>query len=132
MGLIQATTRILLAGIFIDSGLDVVRHPEGRAAAAGPFIQRVGARAPVPSDPATVVRANAAAQVAAGTTLALGVAPRLSALALAASLVPTTLGGHRFWELEGQARMGQRAQFLKNAAILAGLLLFATRPRSSG
>ena len=62
--------------------------------------------------------------------------PRLSALALAGSLVPTTLGAHRFWEQQGPAATQQRTQFLKNAAILGGLILVANVPtsvhRSSG
>ena len=58
--------------------------------------------------------------------LAFNRLPRLSALALAASLVPTTLAGHRFWEHEDE---GQRAQqqinFFKNLSMLGGLLLAA-------
>jgi uncharacterized membrane protein YphA (DoxX/SURF4 family) len=63
-------------------------------------------------------------QVVAGTALALGVLPRLSALALAGSLVPTTLAGHRFWEArDDAARSQQTIQFLKNAAMMGGLLM---------
>ena len=49
------------------------------------------------------MRANAAVQVVAGTTLALGLAPRLSALAPAGSLVPTTLAGHPYWAIDDPA-----------------------------
>ncbi len=39
-------------------------------------------------------------------------------------LVPTTAAGHRFWEENDPDRRGhQRAHFLKNAAILGGLLV---------
>jgi putative oxidoreductase len=70
------------------------------------------------------VKLNGAVQVVAGTTLALGILPRVSALALAASLVPTTLAGHRFWEEEDEAaRAQQSVQFLKNAAMMGGLLM---------
>jgi len=38
--------------------------------------------------------------------------------------VPTTLAGHRFWEEEDEAaRAQQTVQFLKNAAMMGGLLL---------
>jgi putative oxidoreductase len=74
------------------------------------------------------VRANAAVQVAAGAALALAILPRLSALVLAGSLVPTTLGDHRFWEQEGPAAAQRRTQFLKNAAILGGLIVVGTQP----
>ena len=49
---------------------------------------------------------------------------------LAGSLVPTTLGAHRFWEMQGPAAAQQRTQFLKNAAILGGLILVANAPTS--
>jgi len=69
------------------------------------------------------VRGNAAVQVAAGALLALGKAPRLSALALAGSLIPTTLAGHSYWQIEDPAtRKMQRIQFHKNLAMIGGLL----------
>ena len=58
--------------------------------------------------------------------LALGVFARPASLALAASLVPTTLAGHAFWqETDPAAKAQQRIQFLKNLAMLGGLLLAA-------
>ena len=82
------------------------------------------------------MRANAAVQLAAGTLLALGRLPRLSALALAGSLAPTTAAGHPFWTVEDPAkRAQQRIQFNKNLAVLGGLLLAAAdrpRPRARG
>jgi putative oxidoreductase len=129
MGLIHRLARVLLSGIFMSSGVDVLSNPEPRAVIATPFLERIRALAPVlPGDPVLVVRANAAIQLAAGATLAVGILPRLSALALAGSFVPTTLGAHRFWEQQGPAATQQRTQFLKNAAILGGLILVANAP----
>jgi uncharacterized membrane protein YphA (DoxX/SURF4 family) len=55
--------------------------------------------------------------------MALGKAQRLSALALAGSLIPTTMAGHAYWALEDEAqRKAQRIQFHKNMAMLGGLL----------
>jgi putative oxidoreductase len=131
MGLIHRLARVLLSGIFISGGIDVLRDPGPRAVIAGPFLERLRPLAPaLPSDPILVVRANAAIQLAAGATLAIGILPRLSALALAGSLVPTTIGAHRFWEQQGPAAAQQRTQFLKNAAILGGLILVANVPAS--
>ena len=59
---------------------------------------RSAPQVPIPSDPQTLVRVNAAVQIAAAAALATNRAPRLSSTVLAASLVPTTLAGHRFWE----------------------------------
>ncbi|MFE7422360.1 DoxX family protein [Rhodococcus sp. NPDC057529] len=87
--------------------------------------------APVPNDDELIVRANGAVQAFAGATLALGLYPRVSALALAGSLVPTTVAGHGFWSLEvPTARKMQRVQFQKNVAMLGGLL-YAARDTST-
>jgi uncharacterized membrane protein YphA (DoxX/SURF4 family) len=48
------------------------------------------------------------------------------ALVLGASLVPTTLAGHAFWDVEDPAeRQAQTLQFLKNASMLGGLVFAA-------
>jgi uncharacterized membrane protein YphA (DoxX/SURF4 family) len=129
MRLIQRLAGVLLSGIFISGGIDVLRDPGPRAVTAGPFLERIRPLVPaLPTDPVLVVRANAALQLVAGATLAVGFLPRLSSLALAGSLVPTTLGAHRFWEQQGPAATPQRTQFLKNAAILGGMILVASAP----
>jgi multidrug efflux pump subunit AcrA (membrane-fusion protein) len=65
-------------------------------------------------------------QVLAGSLLAIGKFPRLSAAALAASLLPTTAAGHRFWESDDkQERSQQQIHFLKNLSMLGGLLIAA-------
>jgi uncharacterized membrane protein YphA (DoxX/SURF4 family) len=80
----------------------------------------------LPDDPETLVKINGAVQVGAGVLLAMGRLPRVASLALAGSLVPTTLAGHRFWEeTDERKRASQRIQFFKNAAMLGGLLLAA-------
>src|SRR5437016_3980161 len=82
---------------------------------------------PLPDDTETLVKLNAAVHIGGGTLLALGKLPRLSAAVLALSLVPTTAAGHRFWEEESpQSKAMQRTHFLKNLAILGGLIIAAT------
>jgi uncharacterized membrane protein YphA (DoxX/SURF4 family) len=62
--------------------------------------------------------------LAAGTALALGLWPRLAAGVLAGTIVPTTLAGHPYWELEDPAaRRQQRIHFFKNLGLLGGALL---------
>ena len=52
--------------------------------------------------------------------------PRLASLLLSASLVPTTIAGHRFWEeREPSARNRQMTQFAANAGLVGGLLAAA-------
>ena len=90
-----------------------------------PPLQKALPQVPIPTDPATLVRINGAAQLLAGLALATGRAPRLSATVLAATLVPTTAAGHRFWEESDKRRAPaqQRLHFFKNVSMLGGLLI---------
>jgi putative oxidoreductase len=117
----------MLASIFIVQGYQTYRHPERVAARAEPVVRPLAERFPaVPAKTEDAVRLNGAVQMAAGSLLALGRFPRLSALAIAATLVPTTLAGHRFWEAEEEAaKTQQRIHFLKNVSMLGGLLIAA-------
>jgi uncharacterized membrane protein YphA (DoxX/SURF4 family) len=124
---VRTLARPMLAGVFIAGGLDVLANPEPRAKLAKPVVDRVAAVVPLaPSDPKAAVALNAAVQIGAGSMMAAGILSRLAALALATSLVPTTLAAHRFWEFEDPAlRSRHRVEFLKNSAILGGLLVVA-------
>jgi len=80
----------------------------------------------MPAETEQAVRLNGAVQAVAGTTLGLGLLPRLSALVLAGTLVPTTLAGHRYWEIKDpELRAEQRVHFLKNVAMIGGLMIAA-------
>jgi uncharacterized membrane protein YphA (DoxX/SURF4 family) len=127
MVVLRAIARPMLASIFIAQGYETFRHPERVAGRAEPVVRPLAERIPaVPAKPEDAVRLNGAVQIAAGTMLALGRWPRLSSLALAATLVPTTLAGHRFWEEEdGKTKAQQRIHFLKNISMLGGLLIAA-------
>jgi len=117
--------RPLLASTFVAGGIDAVRNPSEKAKAAESVTHQL-AEWGVPADATTLVMVNGAVQITAGVMLAFGRLPRLAALALAASLVPTTLAEHRFWEEQDpEIRGHQRVQFLKNASLLGGLLLAA-------
>jgi putative oxidoreductase len=116
--------RPLIAGMFIYGGLDAFRNPSGKAPRAEKVTPAIADAVGIDADTEQLVQFNGAVQVAAGTTLALGIFPRVSAFALAVSLVPTTLAGHRFWEEQDDAaRDRQTVQFLKNAAMMGGLLM---------
>ena len=134
--IVHRLARPLIAAVFVISGIEVLRNPEGRVKTATPFLQSTvgkleekadGLPARVPTDPETLVRASAALKVVAGLGLALGKFPRLSALLLALDLVPTTMAGHSYWEHEDPATRGQqRIHFLKNLGLFGGLVLAAT------
>ena len=127
MTLVRRLARPMLASIFISGGLDALRNPAPKVPAAEDVAPPIASRLPyLPEDPETLVRLNGAAQLTAGTMLALGRFPRLSSTVLAASIVPTTAAGHRFWEEdEPQKKSQQRIHFLKNLGLLGGLILAA-------
>jgi uncharacterized membrane protein YphA (DoxX/SURF4 family) len=115
----------MLASIFVVQGWHNFESPEGVAPLAEPVVKPLIDRIPgMPTEPEQAVRINGAIQAAAGAMLGLGVLPRLAALAIAGTLVPTTLAGHRFWDVQDpRERSMQRVQFLKNLTIMGGLLL---------
>jgi uncharacterized membrane protein YphA (DoxX/SURF4 family) len=121
----------LLAPMFIRGGWDAFQNPESKVKAAEPVTKAVSERLSfVPDDPAVLVRLNGAVQVGAGALLAMGPFRRMAALVLIGSLIPTTLAGHAFWkEVDDQKKAQQQIQFLKNAAMLGGLLLVAAGKR---
>jgi putative oxidoreductase len=121
--LFRPLARVLTGSTYLLLGLDALRTPGGRIDAAGPTLAAIRRAVPLPEDDELVVRGNAAVQLAGGTMLAIGVLPRLSALALVGSMVPTTLAGHAYWSVEDPvARKQQRIQFHKNLAMIGGLL----------
>lgn len=123
---LRTLIRPLLGLPFAVLGADALREPGAKAAKAATIGPAIARPLHLPEDPETLVRINGGVMVAAGSLLAIGRLPRLSALALAGVLVPTTLAGHAFWEeTDKQARTQQRIQFLKNVGLFGGLLLAA-------
>lgn len=63
-------------------------------------------------------------EIVAGLALLLGFLTRLSALVLFLYLIPVTLVMHNFWVATPAAQQNQMFHFLKNLAIMGGLLEF--------
>jgi uncharacterized membrane protein YphA (DoxX/SURF4 family) len=124
---IRLIARSALGALFITGGIDAFRRPGPRAELAAPLTDKARDAADfLPEDDETLVKLNAGVHIAAGSLLVLGKLPRLSALVLAGSLIPTTLGGHRFWEATDDAtKKNQQTHFTKNVAILGGLIFAA-------
>ena len=133
MTVIRLIARPMLASMFVVGGIDAIRNAEALVDRSKPVIdklvplvQRTAPQLPIPTDPKSLVRLNGAAQVVAGLALATGRSPRLSALVLAASMVPTTVAGHRFWDADDpSAKATQRTMFFKNVSMTGGLVLAA-------
>lgn len=105
--------RILLSVIFLISGvMKIIAFPDvekGMAAhgmVAVPFFL-VGA---------III------ELAGGLSVVLGYKARLGALLLAVYLIPVTLVMHDFWNAQGAMMQDQMEHFLKNVAIIGGLL----------
>ena len=123
--------RPMLASIFVVGGVYALRNASLPASKAAPVTDKIvpiakKAGLPIPEDPETLVKVNAGVQIAAALALATGRAPRTSAAVLAASLIPTTLAGHPFWELDDpKQRTQQKLHFFKNVSLVGGLIIAA-------
>ncbi len=121
MGLIKMLARMCMAGVFIVGGYQAFTEPGQRPKR----LQNVGL-----PESEELVKLNGATIIGAGVMLALGIFPRLSALALLGSLIPTTLAGHPFWlETDEKVRQQQTIQFCKNLGLVGGLLLVLFDPK---
>src|SRR3954468_6108862 len=118
MSLVRRIARPLLAATFVYGGIDTFRNPAPRVPNAEKVVSSLPQSLPGMSSTEDLVKVDAAAKVLAGIALAFGKLPRAPSLVLAASLIPTTAAGHRFWEEEDAAtKAHQRTHFLKNLGL---------------
>lgn len=125
MNPLRIIARPLLAAGFIAGGLDQLLDTPQHAEAAEDLVHTLSSKVEsIPNDPPLLVRTNGAVMVAAGMALAVGKLPRFAALALSATMVPTTMTQHRFWAETDPTIAGLKRQlFVKNVALLGGALL---------
>jgi putative oxidoreductase len=113
--------RLLIAALFIVSGVWHITHFPVTAA----YFNRIG----TPSGEAFGVAAILI-ELGGGILLAIGWRKRLLAWFLAAFVVVATAFGHRFWEADPSRLFGELNNFLKNLAIIGGLLVLAARDKA--
>lgn len=128
MSLFRFAARSLLASYFVVNGVNALRRPEDYADSAKPVLEvavpacrRVlpaEAASFLPDDATGVVRLTGAAQIVGGFCLATGLARRLGAGLLAASMVPTVISHN---PLTGSP--ADRAEFGTDLALLGGVAL---------
>jgi putative oxidoreductase len=131
MTVTRLLARPMLASMFVVGGINALKNADALATRAKPVadkivprVQRLAPQVPIPTNTTTLVRLNAGVQILAGAALATGHAPRLASTLLAATLVPTTVAGHRFWEeTDPAAKANQKVHFFKNVSMFGGLLL---------
>ncbi|MBI5719765.1 MAG: DoxX family protein [Burkholderiales bacterium] len=105
--------RVLLALIFIVAGFGKLT---GLAGTAG-YIASKGL--PLPS---VLALGAGVLELVGGIALAIGFQARWSALALAAFTLVATLLFHNYWAMPAEQQMVQQLMFMKNLAIVGGLL----------
>lgn len=113
---VLAASRILLAAVFVVFGIRKLLAVSGTAG----YFAKLG----VPAAD-LLVWAVILVEIGGGVLLALGWRTRLVAWILAAFVVVATLLAHRYWEFEGAQYVPQLTSFMKNLAILGGLLMVA-------
>lgn len=128
MSILHVVTRPLMAAVFVNGAYNQLVNAKALAGPTQRLIDSLPVRPDV--DPVRLVHANGAVMAVAGTGLALGIAPRTCAAVLAATLVPTTLAGHRYWDVDDpMKRLQHRNSFWGNVTMAGGLLTYATTPR---
>ncbi|HUS33599.1 MAG TPA: DoxX family protein [Kofleriaceae bacterium] len=105
--------RILMSAIFLTSGIAKLVDPAG----AQGYMNMAG----IPHADILVYVAGFA-ELLGGLALLLGFLTRIGALGLFIFLIPTTLAFHGFWNMEGAEAKTQMVNFMKNLAIMGGLL----------
>jgi putative oxidoreductase len=108
--------RVLVSTIFIFSGLAKVMAfsmMTGFAASKG---------MPLPS---LMIAGAATVEILGGLAVLVGLRAKIIGWILFAYLIPTTIIFHNFWTLQGADRMDGQAHFMKNVAIMGGLLFLA-------
>jgi putative oxidoreductase len=122
MGMLTRTAaRTLLSGIFVYSGYGMITNADRYAKAAAKALPML------PEEP-MFAKAHGATMVVAGSTLALGILPKLSARLLALTLITSTYVGHQFWNVEKpEDRRPQLIHFLKNVGLFGGLLYISSQ-----
>lgn len=110
--------RLLLATIFLASGFSKLTDP----ASAISYMNSNG----VPNAD-TLVYVAGIAELTGGIALAVGFLARVAALGLFVLLILISVYMHAFWNLEGADAKMQLVQFMKNLAIMGGLLMVVAR-----
>jgi putative oxidoreductase len=112
-GYVAPLSRFLLSLIFILSGITKVTSWSEAAA----MMRSKG----IPAVPLFLTGASLI-EVIAGTAVLIGNRTRPAAVILFLYLIPVTLTMHNFWAVSGAEQGIQSIMFLKNLAIMGGLL----------
>lgn len=110
--------RILISAIFLHAGIAKLSDPHGAMA----YMAKLG----IPHAD-TLVYVAGLVEILGGAAILFGFLTRLGALGLFLYLIPTTYLFHGFWHMTGAEAQMQMTNFLKNVAIMGGLLMLFSR-----
>ncbi len=113
--------RLLMSVIFILSGFQKLMHFSQVAS------MMAGKGIPLAS---VALALSITIEIGGGLLLITGYKVRYVAIVMALWMVPVTLTFHNFWAYQGDAREMQMVNFLKNLAIIGGLLVAAFSSRA--
>ncbi len=108
--------RLLMAALFLPAGFSKVA---GFAGTVGYIASKGG---PVPEVAAIIA---IIVEVGGGLALILGFKARWAAFALAAFTLVATVMFHNYWTFPAEQQMMQQLMFMKNVAVIGGLLTLA-------
>lgn len=108
--------RILISVIFLLSGITKVMNFSGMVA----FMASKGM--PMPN---VMIAGALVVEIFGALCLITGFQTRIAALIMFLYLIPATLMFHNFWAMQGAMRADNQINFLKNLAIMGGLLMAA-------
>ena len=108
--------RILMAALFLPAGISKI---SGFAGTAG-YIASKGA--PLPEIAAILA---IVVEIGGGLALIFGYRTRIAAITLAGFTLVASVMFHNFWALPPEQQMMQQLMFMKNIAVVGGLLTLA-------
>lgn len=115
--LLPLVARILIGVLFVVAGFSKLTAFAGTAG----YLAKLGFPAPEAMAVLAIIF-----ELGGGILLIIGWQARWAAWALILFVVIATFAAHRFWDFEAAQRTMQMNQFLKNLAIVGGLLMFVS------
>jgi putative oxidoreductase len=114
--LILVVGRIVLSVFFLLSGVTKIARNKTMVEYAA------SRKLPMPG---AAIALAALIELAGGISVLIGFHERIAAAILIVYLIPTTLIFHNFWAASGAEKQNQGVHFMKNVAIIGGLLILA-------
>ncbi|HEY5234827.1 MAG TPA: DoxX family protein [Rhabdochlamydiaceae bacterium] len=111
--LLILVARIFISSLFLWAGAAKVVHWKGSAE----YMQ-------FKKMPKSLLPAAILMQIVGGLSVLLGFEAKVGALLLIVFVIPAAIKMHDFWNLQEEARTTEKTMFMKDMAVLGGLLLF--------